>query len=88
MEIVATNGYLLAADEAGLQALSTGSARLRQRPGPDNALGRVKFVLSMTWPCTCTTRPPGPVRARATRIQSWLRARGRPAGIGAVCAAG
>jgi L,D-transpeptidase YcbB len=46
MEIVSANGSLLAADEAGLQALAAGSARLRQRPGPDNALGRVKFVLS------------------------------------------
>jgi len=46
MEIVAANGSLLAADEAGLAALAAGRARLRQRPGADNALGRVKFVLS------------------------------------------
>ncbi|HMA11411.1 MAG TPA: L,D-transpeptidase family protein [Steroidobacteraceae bacterium] len=46
MEIVGANGALLAADGAGLAALAEGRARLRQRPGPDNALGRVKFVLA------------------------------------------
>jgi murein L,D-transpeptidase YcbB/YkuD len=46
MEIVAVSGSLLAADADGLAALASGRARLRQRPGPDNALGRVKFVLS------------------------------------------
>lgn len=46
MEIVGAGGSLLAADEAGLAALAGGAARVRQRPGPDNALGRVKFVLS------------------------------------------
>jgi murein L,D-transpeptidase YcbB/YkuD len=30
---------------ANLQALATGAARLRQRPGPDNALGLIKFDL-------------------------------------------
>jgi len=46
MEIVDAKGALLAADEAGIAALAEGRARLRQRPGPDNALGRVKFVLA------------------------------------------
>jgi murein L,D-transpeptidase YcbB/YkuD len=46
MEIVARNGSLLTADAVGIAALAEGGARLRQRPGADNALGRVKFVLS------------------------------------------
>lgn len=46
MEIVAANGSLMTLDATSLQALATGAARLRQRPGADNALGRVKFVLS------------------------------------------
>jgi murein L,D-transpeptidase YcbB/YkuD len=46
MEIVSRGGSLLAANEAGLAALADGSARLRQKPGADNALGRVKFVLA------------------------------------------
>lgn len=46
LEIVTGNGSVLAADAAGIETLATGRARLRQRPGADNALGRVKFVLS------------------------------------------
>jgi murein L,D-transpeptidase YcbB/YkuD len=46
MEIVAANGSLLAADAEGLAALASGRARIRQRPGKDNALGRVKFILT------------------------------------------
>jgi L,D-transpeptidase YcbB len=34
----------LAATPANLQALAAGRLRLRQRPGPDNALGLIKFV--------------------------------------------
>ncbi len=32
-------------DDAGLAALERGEVRLRQRPGPRNALGRIKFML-------------------------------------------
>jgi murein L,D-transpeptidase YcbB/YkuD len=46
MEIVAASAAVLAGDAAGIEALAAGKARLRQRPGVDNALGRVKFVLS------------------------------------------
>ena len=46
MEIVGASGSLLAADDAGIAALASGKARVRQRPGPDNALGRVKFILN------------------------------------------
>jgi len=35
----------VAADAASIAALAAGQLRLRQRPGPDNALGLVKFVM-------------------------------------------
>jgi L,D-transpeptidase YcbB len=38
-------GTALAATPANLEALSAGRLRLRQRPGADNALGLIKFVL-------------------------------------------
>lgn len=47
-EIVRGGGddaLIVAPDPAALEALAAGRLRLRQRPGPDNALGPVKFVL-------------------------------------------
>ncbi|MEN8161994.1 MAG: L,D-transpeptidase family protein [Myxococcota bacterium] len=43
MEIV-SDGLVLPRSEASLGLLADGTARLRQRPGPGNALGRVKFL--------------------------------------------
>lgn len=48
MEIVAgqaDRSPVLPPTRENIEALAAGSARLRQRPGPDNALGPVKFVL-------------------------------------------
>ena len=47
MELVAGPGDdapVVAADADGLAALATGAVRLRQRPGPHNSLGLVKFL--------------------------------------------
>jgi len=47
-EVVWTAGGRAATQEVTgetISALSSGRARLRQRPGPENALGRVKFVM-------------------------------------------
>jgi murein L,D-transpeptidase YcbB/YkuD len=44
MEIVA-DGNVLAETAESVARLAAGGARLRQRPGPKNALGRVKFLL-------------------------------------------
>ncbi|MEO8034846.1 MAG: L,D-transpeptidase family protein [Acidobacteriota bacterium] len=45
-EIVDDNGQLLGSsvDDAMLARLSTGSVRVRQKPGPSNALGLIKFI--------------------------------------------
>ncbi len=49
MELVAVDSSesaaALGATPENLQALAAGRLRLRQRPGPDNALGLIKFVL-------------------------------------------
>lgn len=46
MEIVRAGGVITQqADAAVIQELRRGRARLRQLPGPGNALGRIKFVL-------------------------------------------
>jgi len=44
--VVEAPGGAVAPDAASIPLVREGKARLRQRPGPLNALGRVKFVLS------------------------------------------
>jgi murein L,D-transpeptidase YcbB/YkuD len=45
LELVATDGTALEPTPDNLDLLQTGEARLRQRPGPRNSLGLIKFVL-------------------------------------------
>ena len=46
MELVGANGAASeTVDAAALAALRAGTLRIRQRPGPRNALGAVKFAL-------------------------------------------
>src|SRR5690606_33694263 len=44
-ELVDRNGRIVAATPAALDQLASGALRVRQRPGSDNALGAVKFML-------------------------------------------
>lgn len=39
------DGAVLAINSASLSAVAAGTARIRQKPGPKNSLGRVKFML-------------------------------------------
>jgi murein L,D-transpeptidase YcbB/YkuD len=70
MQIVARDGAVLSADETGLAALATGKARLRQRPGADNALGRVKFVLANDMSVYLHDTPASALFARTRRAFS------------------
>ena len=44
MEFVYGNSVSTVASEANIQAVLSGKARIRQRPGPKNALGDIKFI--------------------------------------------
>lgn len=44
MEFVLGNSVSTVASEANIQAVLSGKARIRQRPGPKNALGDIKFI--------------------------------------------
>jgi murein L,D-transpeptidase YcbB/YkuD len=69
LEIVAA-GSVVPGDAAGIELLATGKARLRQRPGADNALGRVKFVLSNDMSIYLHDTPATALFARAQRAFS------------------
>jgi L,D-transpeptidase YcbB len=45
MELVGKGGVTQHVDEAALDALRAGTLRIRQRPGPKNSLGAVKFAM-------------------------------------------
>ena len=54
--------------------VAKGVLRLRQRPGPDNSLGLVKFMLPNPYNVYLHCTPaPSAVRRIAPRFQPWLR---------------
>lgn len=70
MELVPARGHgvaITAIDAAGLAALRDGTMRVRQRPGPKNALGGVKFVLPNTMDVYLHGTPEGQLFERTRR---------------------
>jgi murein L,D-transpeptidase YcbB/YkuD len=73
MEIVRGEGdaaEVLPADAAGMAALRAGRARLRQRPGPANALGLIKFVLPNPYAVFLHSTPDSQLFSRERRALS------------------
>jgi murein L,D-transpeptidase YcbB/YkuD len=70
MELVPVRGNgaaIPSIDARGLAALRDGTMRLRQRPGPRNALGGVKFVLPNTMEIYLHGTPEGQLFERTRR---------------------
>ena len=73
MEIVRGQGddaLVLPADAAAITELRSGKARLRQRPGPRNALGLIKFVLPNPYSVYLHSTPEAHLFARDSRALS------------------
>ena len=73
MEIVRGDGdeaQLLPPSAASVAALRVGGARLRQRPGPTNALGLIKFVLPNPYSVYLHSTPEAQLFARERRALS------------------
>jgi murein L,D-transpeptidase YcbB/YkuD len=73
IEIVRGEGddaTVLPGDRAGIAALRAGRARLRQRPGPANALGLIKFVLPNPYSVYLHSTPETRLFARERRALS------------------
>lgn len=58
---------LVAPDTTAIDALAAGQLRLRQRPGPDNALGLIKFVLPNDYGVYLHSTPARALFGRARR---------------------
>lgn len=58
---------VVAVDDASLAAVAVGTARIRQKPGPGNSLGRVKFMLPNRYNVYLHDTPAGHLFARARR---------------------
>ena len=73
MEIVRGDGddaLVLPIDATGIAALRSGKARLRQRPGPANALGLIKFVLPNPYSVFLHSTPEAQLFSRERRALS------------------
>ncbi len=69
-EIVSGSGALLGTSDAAVTDVAAGRARIRQRPGPQNALGGVKFVFPNAFSVYLHDTPAQSVLLRARRDAS------------------
>ncbi len=69
-ELVSATGAVVPQSAANLAALAAGSLRLRQRPGEDNALGAVKFMMPNPYDVYLHDTPARALFTRTTRAYS------------------
>lgn len=69
-ELVSPNGTVVPESAANLAALAAGTLRIRQRPGDDNALGAVKFMMPNAHDVYLHDTPARSLFAQVTRAYS------------------
>ncbi len=69
-EVVSNSGRVLGTSASAVSAAAAGQARIRQRPGADNALGRVKFIFPNDFNVYMHDTPAQQIFARVRRDAS------------------
>jgi murein L,D-transpeptidase YcbB/YkuD len=88
MEFVTASGQVVTTlAPEHLDAVLSGAWRIRQRPGPKNALGDIKFVFPNNSNIYLHHTPSPAVPARPAGFQPWLHPHRRPCGARPVCVA-